>query len=194
MGSTPDPNIAVLYYDAPFLREVEVKYAAEKTCIDAYGAGKIFPSMMCASDTDGTNPIQGSCNGDSGGPLFDANFKVLVGINSWGNNGRGGLCEAANFPGVYARIANQWPWIQTTICADHSLPKPEFCPQTKPARPSMKPKKPANKKKGGKGGNKGGNGGKGGKTGKGGKFFSYFFFHFEPFQHQEIISLSSVYI
>ena len=85
---------------------------------------------------------------------------------------------------VFSRIANQWTWIQTTICANHSNPKPDFCPipkptaekptapptkPPKPARPPMKPKKPAHQKKGGKWGNNGGKGGKGGETGKGGK-------------------------
>ena len=131
--------------------------------------------MMCTN-----NPGKDTCYGDDGGPLFDATENVLVGIVSNYRCG-GGL------PSVFSRIADQWGWIQTTICADHSNPKPDLCPSppttgqiptpvtkptatpvSNPARPPMKPKKPAHQKKGGKGG-KGGNGAKGGKTGKGGK-------------------------
>ena len=115
--------------------------------------------MMCAYDP-GKGPCDdddcagnGPCGGDDGGPLFDATENVLVGIVSYYYCG-------GSVPSVFSQIANQWTWIKTTICADHSNPKPDFCSQrkesTKPARPSMKLKKPANKKKGGK-------------TGKGGK-------------------------
>ena len=94
------------------LQEVELKYVSQAACITEFGADKILPSMMCAK-----NPGQGASHGDDGGPLFDANRNVLVGIVSLGD--------------VFSRIANQWTWIQTTICANHSNPKPDFCAQAK---------------------------------------------------------------
>ena len=105
---------------------------------------------MCAADSG-----KDLCGADDGGPLFDVTENVLVGVASWG------YCDGS-VPVVFARIANQWIWIQTTICADHSNPKPEFCPTSRPvsqpAKPPMKPKRPTNKNS-----KKGGNGGKGGK-------------------------------
>jgi secreted trypsin-like serine protease len=44
---------------------------------------------------------QDACLGDSGGPLYDENEKVLVGIVSFGWG-----CGDANFPGGYTRISS----------------------------------------------------------------------------------------
>ena len=100
------------------LQEVELKYVTDDDCDAAWsplGVGvSILPSMMCAADTG-----KGPCNGDDGGPLFDATENVLVGIISRY------YCDGS-IPSVFSRIANQWTWIKTTICADHSNPKPEF--------------------------------------------------------------------
>ena len=91
--------------------------------------------MMCAS-----NPGKDSCQGDSGGPLYDSSAQTLVGVVSWGNG-----CAIPGYPGVYSRIANQWAWINATICTNHSPPKPDFCgiirnPTRKPTRnPTRKP-------------------------------------------------------
>ena len=129
-------------YDFPnVLQEVELKYVRNAVCDAAwsqyYSGLSIVPSMMCAADTG-----KGPCNGDIGGPLFDATTNVLVGIVSFG------FCDASYpYPVVFSRIANQWHWIKTTICADHSNPKPDFCP---PPKPTKHPKK---KGKGGKGAN-----------------------------------------
>ncbi len=113
-----------------YLNHVELTYVPQDTCIASYGSNMILPSMMCAAD-----PGQDSCQGDSGGPLYDASVQTLVGVVSWGNG-----CAIPGYPGVYSRIANQWTWIRTKICANHSLPKPDFCPSDKPTRkPSRKP-------------------------------------------------------
>ena len=108
----------------------------QDTCKAAFAAGSnpgIRPSMMCAA-----NAGRGTCHGDSGGPLFDANMNVLVGITSWGIG-----CVGSS-PNVLSRIANQWVWVQTTICSDHSNPKPDFCNKAKPSSKSgKKPTKPS---------------------------------------------------
>ena len=160
------------YYFPNVLQEVQLNYVTNADCNAAWSTSgnSIVPSMMCA-----TNTGKDVCAGDEGGPLFDATENVLVGIVS-----NYYYCDGS-VPVIFSRIANQWVWIQTTICANHSIPKPELCLQAKPtkppkpvtnpiatpvsnpARPPMKPKKPAHKKKGGQGGNKGGNGGKMGK-------------------------------
>ena len=91
--------------------------------------------MMCAADTG-----KAGGNLDEGGPLFDATENVLVGMYSFHST-------RSTFPSVFSRISNQWRWIKTTICADHSNPKPDFCPTPKPTKP---PKKRGNGGKGGK--------------------------------------------
>ena len=99
------------------LQHVELKYVTNPTCNQNYGGG-ITSSMMCASD-----PKQDSCQGDSGGPLYDKDNNVLVGVVSWGDE-----CARAGFPGVYARVSDEWAsWIQPTICGAHSSPLPNFC-------------------------------------------------------------------
>ncbi len=138
-GNT-NPNSGGYYPDN--LYHVELAYVSQATCNSNYGGG-ILSSMMCASD-----PGQDSCQGDSGGPLYDANtnVKTLVGVVSWGNG-----CAQTGYPGVYSRIANQWTWIKTTICADHSSPKPDFCgssvgvPSRKPSRRPTQKRVPTRK-------------------------------------------------
>ena len=123
------------------LQEVQLKYVTDAVCTAAWSpfGQRIFPSMMCAAKTG-----KDVCDGDDGGPLFDAKTNVLVGIISFG------LCDyypAGSLPAVFSRIANQWTWIKTTICADHSNPKPDFCPTKKPTKKPIAPptKKPVNK-------------------------------------------------
>ena len=99
------------------LQHVQIGYVPQATCAANYGPGQIFPSMMCAAD-----PGKDSCQGDSGGPLYDTANKVLVGVVSWGIG-----CADPKYPGIYSRIADQWTWIKTKICANHSSPLPDFC-------------------------------------------------------------------
>ena len=89
------------------LQEVQLKYVTNAVCnatFSPFGIS-ILPSMMCASNTG-----KAVCDGDEGGPLFDATKNVLVGIVS------NYLC-GGGLPSIFSRIANQWTWIQTTICA-----------------------------------------------------------------------------
>ena len=53
---------------------------------------------ICAGDDAG---IGDACNGDSGGPLYDRENQVLVGLTSYGDPD----CVSES-PGVYARIAD----------------------------------------------------------------------------------------
>ena len=73
---------------------------------------------MCASGVG-----KDSCQGDSGGPLFDKENNIVVGITSWGF----GYADP-DYPGVYARISNQWDWIFDNICVNSSdNGMPSFC-------------------------------------------------------------------
>ena len=74
----------------------------------AYGSSKLSSNMICAGYPSGG---QDACQGDSGGPLVVPNPQgghVLAGIVSWGRS-----CAAPNYPGVYTRVANYQPWLQT---------------------------------------------------------------------------------
>ena len=53
--------------------------------------------MLCASASG-----KDSCQGHSGGPLYDKANNVMVGVVSWGYD-----CADPYYPGVYSRIANQ---------------------------------------------------------------------------------------
>jgi uncharacterized protein with ParB-like and HNH nuclease domain len=58
----------------------------------------------------------------SGGPLFDTQKDIVVGITSWGIG-----CAQENFSGVYSRIHAAFNWIKETICNDEDAIKPSFC-------------------------------------------------------------------
>ncbi len=80
--------------------------------------------MMC---TSGLN-YDGTCKGDSGGPLFDKDNDVVVGVVSWT---QGGCFDGSNqYPGVYARVGTLVSkkyiciYTQTCICTDVCLRVP----------------------------------------------------------------------
>ena len=74
------------------------------------------PYIMCAGN-QATN--QGSCSGDSGGPLMifntDKNQYDQIGIVAGGINPND--CGSSNFPSVYTRLDHQdiWSFIQTIV-------------------------------------------------------------------------------
>jgi len=96
-----------MYSRAGYLLHANVAYIPQSTCNQLY-SGIIKDSMMCAA-----SPGKDSCQGDSGGPLYDKENGVLVGVVSWGYG-----CADISFPGVYARISDQWSWIKETVCND----------------------------------------------------------------------------
>ena len=64
-------------------------------------------SMICATGrTHG--PQEGTCIGDSGGPLMvKGNEEIVIGVTSWGTTN----CNE-NAPSVFARVSNQLQWIK----------------------------------------------------------------------------------
>lgn len=88
------------------LRSVDVPVVSDAECDNAYGAGSIYPSMLCAGDI--SNGGIDSCQGDSGGPLFTGTGATAVqhGIVSWGQG-----CALAGYPGVYTQVSYFIDWI-----------------------------------------------------------------------------------
>ena len=85
--------------------------------------GEIFRDMLCAKRdmTSGGD----ACWGDSGGPIFIKGASpasdLQVGITSWGL-----ACSDREFPGVYARVSNQFQWIRNTVCELGPLYAPRY--------------------------------------------------------------------
>lgn len=92
------------------LLEVEVDIVDNDAC-DVIYDGFITDNMLCAA-REGKD----SCQGDSGGPLiikgnyYDSSEDIQVGVVSWGTG-----CAQAEYPGVYARVSEQYEWIMNEI-------------------------------------------------------------------------------
>ena len=86
------------------LQEVEVDVWSTDRCNNAYGGG-ITDRMVCAA-REGKD----SCQGDSGGPIIDTASGKQIGVVSWGIG-----CARPQFPGVYAKVADQIDWINGLI-------------------------------------------------------------------------------
>ena len=92
------------------LMQAQVPLISSGDCANqsAYPSSKLSSNMICAGYPQGGKD---SCQGDSGGPLVVPSGQgghVLAGIVSWGAG-----CAAPDFPGVYTRVANYQPWLQT---------------------------------------------------------------------------------
>jgi len=73
-----------------------------------YGGGIIQDSMICAKASG-----KDACQGDSGGPLITkepGDFYSLIGVVSFGVG-----CANPDYPGVYARVTEDLPWIKQNI-------------------------------------------------------------------------------
>uniref|UniRef100_W8CCS2 Trypsin-3 n=1 Tax=Ceratitis capitata TaxID=7213 RepID=W8CCS2_CERCA len=71
--------------------------------------GSVTDRMICAGYAEGGID---ACQMDSGGPLVVD--EKLVGIVSWGVG-----CARPNRPGVYTRVAELIPWVQTTLAEQY---------------------------------------------------------------------------
>ncbi|CAB3378585.1 Hypothetical predicted protein [Cloeon dipterum] len=87
------------------LLEAQIEIRNHTMCREVYAAVKnvIFPSQICANDAVGG---KGTCNGDSGGPLFIDG--VLVGVASHIQD-----CDVIRYPSVFARVSYYRDWIRT---------------------------------------------------------------------------------
>ncbi|CAH1794672.1 unnamed protein product [Owenia fusiformis] len=93
---------------ATHLQGADVPLINQTLCNSLYG-NTITDRMMCAGYLEGGTD---SCSGDSGGPLVckvDGRY-TLFGATSWGF-----LCAQENFPGVYARVTEFLPWINSIL-------------------------------------------------------------------------------
>ncbi|XP_047537831.1 trypsin, alkaline B-like [Vanessa atalanta] len=91
------------------LLDVSVLTVSKEICRKGYAvlidSPEVTENMICA----GLPEIggRGSCNGDSGGPLYLGN--ITIGVISWG-----GLCGYAAYPGVNTNVASYSDWIVAT--------------------------------------------------------------------------------
>ncbi|KAG8235392.1 hypothetical protein J437_LFUL009251 [Ladona fulva] len=89
------------------LRMVNIQISDHDQCNGIYqGDGlTVYPEQICASTEEGD---KGSCNGDSGGPLF-VNGQV-VGLVSWARG-----CSLKDWPTVYTRVSAYADWINSKV-------------------------------------------------------------------------------
>jgi len=100
------------------LLEVDVDSMTNAECKTKYSANSITEDMICAGRT-ANGLTYDSCQGDSGGPIIEKSSGKQVGVVSWGAG-----CADPNRPGVYARVSDQLPWIQSYIDLWASGPPP----------------------------------------------------------------------
>ncbi|CAB3991891.1 MAM and LDL-receptor class A domain-containing 1-like isoform X1 [Paramuricea clavata] len=88
------------------LQEAQVPIVTPQECKNSYGSS-ITDRMLCAGHSQGGTD---TCQGDSGGPLVcehsDGSWH-LSGVTSWGRG-----CASAGYYGVYAHVANLYPWVK----------------------------------------------------------------------------------
>lgn len=115
---------------AAHVMHAEVSFMKTKKC-KKYLEDEYDSSMMCAQNIEVS-----ACYGDVGGPLYDPVSKVLLGLISRYDD----CAYYPEEPGVYSRIADQWPWIQRTVC-NNSGPgnKPSFCDGLPTHVPTLSP-------------------------------------------------------
>jgi len=138
---TPQDN-----YLSPILLDTTVGYVNNNKCVQAGGYVEtngvnvyysywnfVKENMMCAVTAN-----QDACVGDSGGPILlsgpkgDGSDDVQLGIVSFGVG-----CANADFPGIYARISDQWRWLEETVCEETRYTSVNF--QCSTSAPSLSP-------------------------------------------------------
>merc|ERR1711922_112021 len=87
---------------------IAVPLMEDSDCAAVWGSFRITPQSQCVG-LGGT----GSCNGDSGGPLWQEvnGVKYLIGNTSWGS----GTCDADVYPTIYSKNSAVIPWIQAQL-------------------------------------------------------------------------------
>jgi secreted trypsin-like serine protease len=97
------------------LQEAVVPIMSNDECSDSHGLLFKGDAMLCAgvlaSAADADDGVD-VCNGDSGGPILVRTGEewTQVGITSWGFE-----CGSHEFAGVYTRIANYAPWLESSL-------------------------------------------------------------------------------
>ncbi|XP_008112480.2 urokinase-type plasminogen activator [Anolis carolinensis] len=99
-------NKTEIYYSR-ILKSTYVKTLSQSKCQKYYEGRTVNGNMFCAADKDWKTD---SCKGDSGGPLICEyrNKLMLYGIVSWGEG-----CAEKEKPGVYTRVTEYLPWIES---------------------------------------------------------------------------------
>ncbi|XRA99805.1 vitellin-degrading protease [Pycnococcus provasolii] len=103
-------------YSSDALLEVNLPVTSRERCEEAWGKGRIGPTMICAGFDDGRCD---ACKGDSGGPIFTSTQCAppgtpprVFGIVSWGSK-----CSDLNRKpyGVYTSVASVRDWIASKM-------------------------------------------------------------------------------
>jgi transmembrane serine protease 9 len=93
---------------SPNLLRVDLPVLTTAQCQQYYGASRITNNMICTY-----NPGKDTCQGDSGGSIDYLNpannLNYAIGVVSFGVG-----CASTGYPGVYAKVVNYLPWIETT--------------------------------------------------------------------------------
>lgn len=113
-----------------YLQEIDVFVWPQSSCERTFGGNTITNAMMCISKTQ--NPIDATCNGDSGSSLMFKNGPNYdtIGIVSWGIEG----CEQGA-PSVMARVTVFLSWIKQEISDSATCPR-SFTPPPPTTPPS----------------------------------------------------------
>nr|XP_020646905.1 urokinase-type plasminogen activator [Pogona vitticeps] len=95
------------------LKSTNVNLISQSMCRKYYENRVVNGNMLCAG---GLHWKTDSCSGDSGGPLICefGSRMVLHGIVSWGDG-----CAQKEKPGVYTRVTEYLPWIESHINGVH---------------------------------------------------------------------------
>jgi hypothetical protein len=101
---------------------VELEYVPQDSCREKVKPTRLGEATICAEERRKRGDV---CNGDSGGPLYDNVNNVLVGLTSYGD----ALCVSTT-PGAYARISDNFAWIQLNVCDLGGETFPALCSQT----------------------------------------------------------------
>jgi secreted trypsin-like serine protease len=113
-GSTSEQDFTI----SPDLRMVNFKTVTSRTCRRSWGPTLSDTRMLCTGIPEGGKD---TCYGDSGGPIFMAGTKTIVGIVSFGFG-----CARPATPSVNTRVSRYTRWIKKNTCALSSQP-PMYC-------------------------------------------------------------------